>query len=116
MSFFMGSQRVVLSQLDYQVEDSSYKVIKLNTSRGLVVEVYRRDGDELVLVDSKSLADKKDAYYKFGEKKYNLFLKDINDDGQAEVILPSIDKNMKARLNVFRFDQIQEKLQKITQH
>ena len=116
MSLFLDSGRSVLSQMDYEFEQSRYKVLKIMTLKGLRVEMYRYTDDGLMLVDAQDLTDKKDAYYKFGEKKHNLFLQDVNGDGSSEIILPSIDKNMKARLNVFIFNSESEKLEKVTQH
>lgn len=115
-SFLLNSERQVLSGLDYHVEESRYKILKVLDSKGLHVEIYRINNEEMTLVDAKPLTDKKDAYYKFGESKHNLFLKDINNDGSSEIILPSLDKNMKARLNVYIFDSNSESLQKVTQH
>lgn len=116
LEIFVGTQREVLSQLIMERSGQEYKILKVKTVEGLLVEVYKVTDDHFLLLDSQSLTDKKDAYYKFGDKKHNLFLKDINEDGQPEIILPSLDKNMKARLNVFLFDPISETLQKVTQH
>ncbi len=117
LEIFVGTGREVLSQLIMERSGQEYKILKVKTTDGLLVEVYKvSEDDHFLLLDSQALTDKKDAYYKFGEKKHNLFLKDINEDGQPEIILPSLDKNMKARLNVFLFDPVSETLQKVTQH
>ena len=116
MALMLNTQKEVLSQLEMERDGIRYKVIKVHNIRGLALEIYKLENNETMLLDSHQLTDKKDAFYKFGKAKHNLFLKDINDDGITEIILPSLDKNMKARLNVFTFDSINEKLQKITQH
>lgn len=116
LALFVGTQREVLSQLIMEEAGQSYKILKVKTVEGLLIEIYKVADDQFILLDSQTLTDKKDAHYKFGSKKHNLFLKDINNDGQSEIILPSLDKNMKARLNVFHFDPISEKLQKVTPH
>ena len=68
-------------------------------------------------MDAEQLTDKSDAFYKFDENgQHNLFLKDLSGNGEAEIILPSLDKNMKARLNVFSFDPENEELIKLSQH
>jgi hypothetical protein len=115
-SLFIKSHRIVLSQMDYKTSVANYRIIKLLDAKGLMIEIYRYDQDNMILLDSQTLTDKKDAFYKFGDNKYNLFIKDLNKDGQEEIILPSLDKNLKARLNIFIFDPINEKLEKITQH
>lgn len=114
--FLVSQNKEILSQLETTRGDKVYKVIKARTPRGLLVELFRMDGDQAIFLDSSNLTDKKDAYYRFNEDRYNLFLKDINGDGFPEIILPSLDKNMKARLNIFSLDTDTEKLLKITQH
>ncbi len=116
MSFFLDTQKQVLSQLEMQSQGRTYKIVKVQNLNGLAVELYKIEDGELIFLDSKELTDKKDAFYKFGDKKHNLFLKDINSDGSPEVILPSLDKNMKARLNVYTFDSVNETLEKQSQH
>lgn len=116
MSLFLDTQREVLSKMDFQQQGTTYQVAKIQNKQGLAVELYKTDGQELVFLDRQQLTDKKDAYYKFDETKHNLFLKDINEDGLPEIILPSIDKNMKARLNVFSFDPTNETLKKVSAH
>lgn len=114
LALFVISHRDVLSQMDMEMEGRKYKIIKLIDGGGIFVEVYKYTDEGTLLVDSKPIPDKKDAFFKFDDNKHNLFLKDINDDGIAEIILPSLDKNMKARLNIFSFDSYTEKLSKVT--
>ncbi len=116
MAWLLTTQKQVLSQLEMRVEDKTYKVVKVQNLLGLAVELYKIEGDEMTFLDSQQLTDKKDAFYKFDEVKHNLFLKDINADGTPEIILPSLDKNMKARLNIFSFDPINEVLRKQSKH
>ncbi len=116
MALLLNDQKEVLSQLELVQEGRTFKIIKVQDEKGLGVELYKTEGDSLVFLDSHQLTDKKDAFYKFNESKHNLFAKDINGDGVEELILPSLDKNMKARLNVFRLDLVNERLQKITNH
>ncbi len=116
LELFVGTQREVLSQLIMNDSGQEYKILKVKTVDGLIVEIYKISEDHFILLDSQALTDKKDAFYKFGNSKHNLFLKDLNEDGRSEIILPTLDKNMKARLNVFIFDPISEKLEKVTQH
>ena len=116
MKLFSGKDRSVLSRMDIRFEDQKYRIIKVFDFQKIFVEVYRHTMDGFILVDRQSLTDKRDAFYKFGENKYNLFLKDIDNDGDNEILIPTIDKNMKARLNIFDFDPSNERLSKISQH
>lgn len=117
MGYFLNRNKLILSQLEMQGPNGEiYKVLKVSNRKGLGVEVYKNMDGSPVLLSAVQLTDKKDAFYKFDDKKHNLFLKDINEDGVDDIILPSIDKNMKARLNVFTFDFVNETLTKVTQH
>ncbi len=115
-NYFFNKNKEVLSQLELSRANKSYKLVKSLSPKGLTIDLYRVNNDEIMLLDHHTLTDKKDAYYKFGQQRHNLFLKDINEDGAAEIILPSLDKNMKARLNIFSFDSENEKLIKVSQH
>lgn len=112
----LQTDREVLSQLEIKHNEQAYKILKVWSPLGLVVELYKQSTEGFLLLDTHVLKDKKDAHYKFDDGRHNLFLKDINSDGTPEIILPSIDRNMKARLNVFMFDSENEKLLKVTQH
>lgn len=116
MSWLLEMDKKVLSQLEFKRDQQTYKVIKVQNARGLAVELYKIESDHLMFLDAKQLTDKKDAYYRFGETKHNLFLKDINGDGEEDIVLPSLDKNMKARLNIYIFNVATETLEKVTQH
>ena len=116
MKLFSDKDRSVLSRMDIHFDDQKYRIIKVSAFQRIFVEVYKHTMKGFVLVDRQSLTDKRDAFYKFGENKYNLFLKDIDNDGDNEILIPTIDKNMRARLNVFDFDPRNERLSKITQH
>lgn len=116
MSLLLSTQKKILSQMEMTENGTTYKVVKVQNVRGLAIEVYKLTDDGPMLLDFQQLTDKKDAFYKFDDQKHNLFLKDVTDDGVADIILPSIDKNMKARLNIFSFDTVNERLQKVSKH
>ncbi len=113
---FFGTGRSVLAQMEMDMEGQKYKVIKVSNTQGLAIEIYRNTDEGPFFIDSKTLTDKKDGFYKFNNKKYNLFLKDINGDGRNEIVTPTVDKNMKGRLNIFFFDPETEQLNKMTKH
>ena len=113
-NLLIGSDKQVLSQVEMEHQGNQYKIIKVQKPGSLAVELYKKMGEEFLFLDSHLLRDKTDAFYKFQEARYNLFLKDLNGDGQVEIILPSLDQNMAARLNIFHFDPIQEKLVKLS--
>jgi hypothetical protein len=116
MAWMLGTQKEILSQLEVNHEGRNYKIVKIQNTKGLAVELYRVQDEEMTFLDSQQLTDKKDAFYNFGDGKYNLFMQDINEDGVADIILPSLDKNMRARLNVYSIDWVNEALRKQSQH
>jgi hypothetical protein len=116
MDLLLNTSKEVLSQMEVDLAGTSYKIVKVQNVKGLAVELYKLDEGVLTFLDSKQMTDKKDAFYKFDDEKHNLFLKDVNGDGVADIILPSIDKNMKARLNIYSIDTVNEVLQKQTTH
>ena len=117
VSFFLSTQREILSHLEFQRNQNIYKVVKVKNIKGLSLELYKKTEEGFILLDSEQLTDKTDAFYKFDESgQHNLFLKDLSGNGEEEIILPSLDKNMKARLNVFSFDPENEELIKLSQH
>ncbi len=113
---FLDGEKEVLSQIELELQGTQYKIVKVKTMGGLGVELYKVLDGDIMLLDSHSLTDKKDAFYKFEDAQHNLFIKDINNDGQPDIILPSLDKNLKARLNVFNLDTYEEKLVKRSAH
>ncbi len=117
VGLFLDSQREILSHLEFQRDQNLYKVVKVRNLKGLSLELYKKTDDGFILLDSEQLTDKTDAFYKFDEgEQHNLFMKDLSGNGEAEIILPSLDKNMKARLNIFSFDPENEELIKLSQH
>ena len=116
IKLFFKTERSVLAQMEMDLEGQKYKVIKVSNFQGLAIEIYRQTDEGPFFIDSQPLTDKKDGFYKFENKKYNLFLKDINGDGRNEIVTPTVDKNMRGRLNVFFFDPDTEQLKKITRH
>lgn len=115
--YFLQTERKILSQMTVDRAGSTYKILKLKDVKGLALEVYKLTEEGLYeLADREELTDTKDAYYVFNDKKLNLFLKDLDDDKFPEIVLPSIDKNMAARLNVYSFDIYTGKLNKESRH
>ena len=113
---FFKKERNILAQMTMELENHRYKVIKVFSPRGIFIEVYKQTNEGPFFLDSQILTDKRDGFYKFKDGKYNLFLKDIDGDGENEIVAPSVDKNMSGRLNVFSFDIRTEKLKKMSRH
>lgn len=115
-SLLIDTDRRVLSQLDTSIDKMNVKILKIKEMKGLFLEIYKKTDASPQLLDRVMLTDKKDAFYSFENKKLNLFLKDINEDKIPEILVPTIDKNMTAHLNIFSFSSVTEKLEKISEH
>ncbi|MCB0377182.1 MAG: hypothetical protein KDD33_01690 [Bdellovibrionales bacterium] len=114
---FLDKERKILSQLETAYGDTQVKILKISNWQGMFLEVYQLSSEgNFDLLDRAQLTDSKDAFYNFKDKKLNLFLKDVNEDGVAEILLPSMDKNMKPHINIYSFDLSSGKLNKISSH
>lgn len=100
--------RKILSSVQGDVFGSGVeaKVLKVETSQGLFLEIYDI-GNELEpsLFQRIQLQDKADAHFLFKGESSNLILDDVNHDGRIDILAPSFDKNFSAHLNVFTFNQ-----------
>ena len=96
--------------------DMKAKVIKLRTHDGIFIEVYGgRQRHHLSLVDRILLPDKKDGYFhiqshlryqsRLHKEASNLALKDLNGDQVLEIIAPTFDNQLNARLNIYSYNK-----------
>ena len=59
------------------------------------------------------LPDHKDGFFLYQGEATNLALEDVDGDQQLDIIAPSYDNNLVARLNVYSYDQRSENLSKL---
>ncbi len=107
--------RSVLSVAMAQFETGiPYRIVKVRTSEGIQLELYRSPQDSRVnLIDRVDLLFHKDAHFNFSGGTTNLAVDDINGDGQPEIIVPTLDKQLVAHLAVFQFDLTSKKLKRL---
>ena len=114
---FSPTSTEVLSVLEMSVNERKVKILKVRRKGKLFVEIYGvPENSNPVLIDRETLTDIKDAHYKFGEGRSNLFLQDVDGEGLPEVIAPTYDKNMQAHLNIFKLEEATAFLTKISKH
>ncbi len=56
------------------------------------------------LVERIEIADARDAFFSFNGQATNLAIDDVNGDGRPEILVPTFDRNLVGRLNVFEYN------------
>lgn len=56
------------------------------------------------LVERIEISDARDAYFSFNGQATNLAIDDVNGDGRPEILVPTFDRNLVGRLNVFEYN------------
>lgn len=82
-------------------------VFKIRENGALIIEVYTtpdQDGSPKLL-QKFVLNEIRDGYFNFMGNATNLALSDTDHDGALDILAPTFDDQMTARLNVFRFNQ-----------
>ncbi|HEY8271480.1 MAG TPA: hypothetical protein VIG33_11380 [Pseudobdellovibrionaceae bacterium] len=105
--FFNPEQRKILAKTsgDLTGEGLQITVLKIKTRDHLVLEVYRAESpDSLNLIARVDLPEKRDAYFQLKGNATNLGLVDVDNDGTLEIVAPSFDEQMIARLNIYKFN------------
>jgi hypothetical protein len=101
--------RTVLSTAvgDLRGDGAPIKVVKVKTQDTIYLEFYTADekGSDKLL-QRVDVGDKRDAYFNYRGEATNLVLADIDNDAHHEILVPSIDQEMRAHLNIFRFDPL----------
>lgn len=87
-------------------DQTPIKIIKVKTQRQLLIEFYSiSDELEPKLLQKIELDDKRDAYFNYNGSATNLALSNIATEEDPSLLVPSVDRNLRAHLNVFRYDQ-----------
>ena len=82
------------------------KILKVKTAEGLFLEIYEMNESQSPrLLQTIQLADRKDGYFMYNGEAANLILDDVDGDQVADIVAPSFDHNLIARLNVFSFSK-----------
>jgi hypothetical protein len=56
------------------------------------------------LVERIEITDARDAFFSFNGQATNLAIDDVNGDGRPEILVPTFDRNLVGRLNVFEYN------------
>jgi hypothetical protein len=98
--------RHVLATLPFTANNNEYKIIKLRKGSSIAVEIYKTKPGTLnsELQAVFDIPDSKDVFYDFKSSLSNLFEANIDEDPATEIIVPVMDNNLVARLNVIKYE------------
>jgi len=106
MNFVDSDSRHILGTLMFNADNTQYKIVKLRQKHHILVEIYKVPSPEKYdLVSRFQIPDSRDVFYDFQKSLSNLFAANIDEDAIDEVVVPVLDDNMVAHLNVIKFDQ-----------
>lgn len=107
-ALFSREGRQVLAKVSAQISAGGIylTVFKISTPEGLSLEVFTNDEESknLVLLARIPLEEKRDAFFSFQGNATNLALTDVDADGVLEILAPTYDDQMIARLNVYKYN------------
>lgn len=104
---FMDSDdtRHVLATLTLKTDDSQFKIVKIRKNKHILIEVYTvKDTEQFTLLSTFEIPYSRDVFYDLKTSMSNMFATNIDDDTVDEVIVPVMDENLVAHLNVIKFD------------
>jgi hypothetical protein len=105
----MTEERLILSSVIGKIlknDHQPFKVLKVKKGNQIFLEIYSllRDGRSPI-IGKLLLEDVKDGFFNFSGEATNLVLKDVDGDENMEILAPTFDGNLAAKLNVFKFNQ-----------
>jgi hypothetical protein len=103
-NFFLPSTAEVLSVIKtVQIKPGVVvDIYKIKENNQIVVKFYHSKNGEHF--QTFSLQDAWDGYYQVNGKNTNLFLNDVDQDQTLEVLAPTFDQNLTAKLHILKFD------------
>jgi len=105
--FFNPDQRTILAKISGDLTGHGFHVtvLKIQTRDTIVLEVYGVENPETSNLLAKiTLPEKRDGYFQLKGNATNLGLVDVDGDSILEIIAPTFDDQMVARLNIYKFN------------
>lgn len=115
--YFGPEHRTILAKIsgDLTGQGMRVTVLKIQTRENLVLEIYSEENPETSSLMAKiPLPEKRDAYFSLKGNATNLGLADIDNDGTLEVLVPTFDEQMVARLNIYKFNNEIRSFERVT--
>lgn len=99
-------ERKILAKAFAEYNSKVFVVFKIKTNLGVELEIYEKDlaTNNQQFRQRFPLNDDVEAYLMVNNNSMNLGLIDVNNDGQMDIVAPTVDKNGNSRLNVFQFN------------
>lgn len=108
-TFFMGEGRQIIAKTGGYIrpEGPQVTVLKIKDGDQLVVEVYnvQEQSAETRMIARIVLPENRDGYFQFQGNATNLAISDTDGDGSMDIIAPTFDDQMVARLNIYRYNK-----------
>src|SRR3990167_2916770 len=106
--YFTNPNRQVLAKITgyFSSDQNHFLIIKIQDSAGLQIEIYELNSQSgaQTFKQKFELIEDADSYVTLDRNSTNLALQDVDQDGNLDIIAPSVDRNGNLRLNTFRFD------------
>lgn len=104
----LPEQRQILAKIsgDLTGQGLHVTILKIQTREHIVLEVYNVENPEAdaSLMTRLVLPEKRDGYFELKGNATNLGLVDVNGNGTLEIVAPTFDEQMVARLNIYEFN------------
>lgn len=116
-NLFAPEHRTILAKIrgDLTGQGMRVTVLKIQTRDTLTLEIYGDENPETsTLIVKITLPEKRDAYFSLKGNATNLGLSDIDDDGTLEILAPTFDDQMVARLNIYKFNPETKTFERVT--
>ena len=99
-------ERKILAKAFAEYSGKTFVVFKIKTNLGIDLEIYEKDfaNNNQQFKQRFPLNDDVEAYLMVDNNSMNLGLVDVDNDGQLDIVAPTVDKNGNSRLNVFQFN------------
>lgn len=105
--FFNPEQRTILAKIsgDLTGQGLHVTILKIQTRENIILEVYNiQNPEDSSLMAKIVLPEKRDGYFQLKGNATNLGLADVDHDGTLEIVAPTFDEQMVARLNIYKFN------------
>jgi hypothetical protein len=101
-----SQERKILAKALADYNQKVFVIFKIRTQSGIEIEIYEKDfaSGTQNFKQRFPLSDDSEAYLMVNSNSMNLGLVDVNNDGQMDIVAPTVDKNGNSRLNVFEFN------------
>ena len=104
-----GPQLLSIVHGDLMNDGSSVKVVKIKTAEGIVLEFYSNaENGTRHLITRSIIPNTRDGFFDHRGQAVQLAVVDLDGDGKMELLSPTFDANMLARLNPYYYSPEQE--------